>query len=192
MAASALEITAEVIKALESVKVPYFIGGSLASMVHGVVRNTLDADIVAQLHVEQLSPFVAALQDEFYLDHKMILDAIIERRSFNLIHLDTSFKVDVFIPKDEAFFNKQIERRELRSLSSDPERSAYFASAEDTILAKLEWYKLGNEVSERQWSDVLGVIKVQDDGLDKEYLQEWAQKLGLDVLLKKAFTQANQ
>ena len=109
--------------------------------------------------------------------------AIAHRTSFNLIHLSTLFKIDVFLPKGRSFDDRQFNNRALYVVAQNPERTAYVASAEDTILAKLEWYRLGNEVSERQWRDVAGILKVQDKRLDLEYLRKIAKELGvLDLL----------
>lgn len=179
-------VTLLVTEALERLGVRYLVGGSFASTVHGEPRRTLDTDLVAELRQEHVNPLVEALGAAFYADEKMIRDAITHRRSFNLIHLATMFKVDVFIPRRRAFDREQMKRRTKQVLVGDPERTVYIATAEDTILAKLEWYRLGGGVSERQWRDVLGVIQVQGQRLDRTYLRRWAAKLGVLELLERA------
>ena len=164
------------------------IGGSLASIAHGVIRNTLDADIVADIQPDQISRFTNALKAEFYVNPLSIMDAILHRSSFNLIHLGTAFKVDIFLPKDRAFSRMQMERRSRRILLDEPERTAWVTSAEDIILVKLEWFRLGGEVSERQWRDVLGVLKTQGTGIDEAYLRHWAGEIGVLDLLERAFS----
>ena len=95
------------------------------------------------------------------------------------------FKVDLFIAKDDPFDRAQIERRNPRAVAEDLDREVYVLSAEDTILAKLRWYRMGGEQSERQWRDVVGVVKVQGDGLDFEYLRKMAAELGIEDLLAR-------
>lgn len=149
-------ITLVVTKALEQIGIPYAVGGSLASSVHGVMRSTLHVDIVADMRHEHIAPLVAALSKEFYADDEMMRDAIEHHSSFNLIHYETAFKMDIFICKLRAFDQMQLERRRMSVIATDPEESVYMVNPEDIILAKLEWYRLGGEVSERQWRDVLG------------------------------------
>ena len=185
-----LAVTLLVIDALESLRVPYFIGGSLASAVHGVVRATMDVDIVADLRLEHVEPLVRILGDAFYADAEMMRAAVRRRRSFNLIHLETMFKVDVFVRKERPFDQAQFERRVLQTMTTDPERTAYVASAEDTILAKLEWYRMGGQTSDRQWRDVQDVLKVQEARLDLPYLRHWAAQLGLRDLMERALSEA--
>jgi len=186
MPAEPLAVTLLVTDALEQVGAPYVIGGSFASTIHGVVRSTLDTDIVADLSLEQARPFADLLSGAFYLDLDTIRHAIRIRGSLNLIHLATMFKVDVFIPKGRPFDRQQLARRQPWPVDPDSGRVIYVATAEDTILAKLEWYRRGNEVSDRQWLDILGVLAVQGDGLDDVYMRRWAAALGVSDLLERA------
>lgn len=181
-----LAVTFTVIEVLDSLRVPYFLGGSFASSAQGAARATLDADIVADLRPEQVPAFVDALRDGFYFDADTVEHAVLRRGSFNLIHLKTMFKVDVFVNKGRSFETSQFERRQMGQLSTDPERSAYLSSPEDTVLAKLEWYRLGGEVSDRQWRDVLSVLRVQEGRLDLAYLKAWAEQLAVADLLRRA------
>jgi hypothetical protein len=190
MVSEPVQATLRVIEALEALGVPYLIGGSLASAVHGVVRTTLDADLLADLRLEHVEPLTLALGEAFYVDAESIRDAIQRRSTFNVIHLETMFKVDIFIPKPRPFDQVQLQRRTKQVIATDPEHEAYVASAEDTILAKLEWYRRGSEVSDRQWQDVLGVLKVQGNRLDLAYLRQWATSLGVSDLLEKALAEA--
>jgi hypothetical protein len=184
----AIAVTVQVTKVLEAIGVRYFIGGSIASTLYGMVRTTQDSDIIADLSVEHIPVFMANLQHDFYVDDEMIADAISHRSSFNIIHKDSMFKVDVFVPHIRTFISEQFARAREEALSSDPQMTAYVASPEDIILAKLEWYRLGGEVSERQWRDVLGVIKVQGEMIDTEYLHGMATELNLEDLLVRALT----
>ncbi|OGO36080.1 MAG: hypothetical protein A2Z03_10940 [Chloroflexi bacterium RBG_16_56_8] len=185
-----IQVTMEVVDVLEQLGINYVIGGSLASALHGVARATMDSDIIAAFREEHVAPFVAALKSTFYVDEEMIRDAIRAHRSFNVIHLQSLFKVDIFVAKEREFDRLQIARRSAYLLSAERNQSAYVASAEDTILAKLEWYRMGGEVSDRQWKDILGVIKVQADKLDREYLMHGADLLKVTDLLERALNAA--
>ncbi len=181
-----IAVTLIVVEAFDALGIPYFIGGSLASAMHGISRSTLDVDIVADMRIEQAAPLVQTLGETFYADEDMIRGAIHRQSSFNVIHRPTMFKVDVFVPKRRPFDQAQFERRVSYTLAEDPVRTAYVASPEDNILAKLEWYRLGDETSERQWSDIVNVIRVQGDRLDRAYLRRWAVELGVADLLEQA------
>jgi len=183
-------VTAKVTSLLEKLKVPYFIGGSLASTLYGRVRTTQDADIIAGLRPGHIRALIDALQDEFYVDDEMIAEAVSHRSSFNIIHRESMFKVDVFIPRERNFVRQQFARARREILSTDPEIQAMVSSAEDTLLAKLEWYRLGGEASERQWRDVLGLLEVQADALDFEYLHSMATELNVQDLLERAQKEA--
>ena len=185
-----IAVTLLVIDAMDALGVPYLIGGSLASAVHGVLRATLDTDLVADLRLEHAEPLARALGGTFYVDAESIREAVLHQRSFNVIHLETMFKVDVFVVKKRPFHHSQMERRTAQVIATDPDRTAYVATAEDTILAKLEWYRTDGDVSERQWRDVLGVMKVQADRLDLAYLRQWAAQLNISDLLERAIKEA--
>lgn len=182
----ATRITLLVTQTLERNGIPYAVGGSLASSLHGVMRSTLDVDIVADMKSEHIPALVAALSKEFYADDEMMKDAIAHHSSFNLIHYETAFKVDIFIRKLRAFDQMQLERRRPSVIATDPEESVYVVSPEDIILSKLEWYRMGGEVSDRQWRDILGVLKTRADDLDLAYLRKWAGELKVGDLLERA------
>lgn len=184
-----LEVTIKVTDVFEKLSVPYLIGGSLASALYGMVRTTQDADIVAEMRPEHLRLFVSTLQDEFYMDDEMIAAAIQHNSSFNIIHRETMFKVDVFIPRPRPFLESQLARTRRQTFALETEVSARFASPEDTILSKLEWYRMGGEVSERQWRDILGVLKTRVGELDLGYLRQWADELKVSDLLAKALNE---
>jgi hypothetical protein len=185
-----IEVTIKVTSVLEKLGVPYVIGGSLASTLYGMVRTTQVSDIIAEMRPEHIQPFVAALQDEFFIDEEVISESISRNSSFNIIHRDSMFKVDVFIPRPRLFHQSQLARAQRHTFSLEPELSANFASAEDTVLSKLEWYRLGGEVSDNQWRDVLGVLKTRAGDLDLAYLQKWAEELKVSDLLQRALAES--
>jgi len=185
-----VEVTLKVTGVLEKLGVPYLIGDSLASTLYGMVRTTQDSDIVAEMRLEHLQPFVAALQGEFYVDDEMIAESIQRNSSFNIIHRETMFKVDVFIPRPRPFLQSQLARAQKQTFTFETEVSAKFASPEDTILSKLEWHRMGGEVSDRQWRDVLGVLKTRAGELNLDYLREWAAQLKVSDLLERALKEA--
>ena len=186
---SPLDVLLLVAQTFERIGIGYVVVGSFASSARGRARATADVDMIADMRSEQIPLLTAALAEAFYVDEGAIRRAIESRRSFNLIHLDSMFKVDVFIPPPVGFRREQLRHRRREAVTSDPEESVYLATAEDTVLAKLQWYENGGRVSERQWSDVLGVLDVQANRLDVEYLRATAKELRLDALLEVAFEQ---
>lgn len=190
MLTEALAVTFRVVDALTALGVDYLVGGSLASSLHGIPRATQDVDVVAALRHEHVAPLVAALGREFYIDAEMIHDAIRHRSSFNVIFLESMFKVDVFVLGDTNAARLEMERRQSITVTSEPPRTLIVASPEDIVLQKLWWYKLGGGVSERQWNDVLGVLKVRGPLLDRAYLQRGAEEMTVDDLLFRALEDA--
>ena len=184
--AEPLQITQRIAREFERLDIPYFIGGSLASSLYGIPRATHDVDMVAEMKEKHITPLVQALASEFYIDGEMIREAIQHRSSFNIIHLSSIFKVDVFILKSDAASQEEMARRRQYQVLENSEQTLFLASAEDVIVHKLFWYQLGGRVSEHQWNDVLGVIQIQKEHIDLPYLERAAQQRGVRDLLDKA------
>jgi len=180
-----LSVLSQVTAILEQQNISYVLVGSFASSIHGMYRSTADIDILANIHTEQIRPLFDALQNSFYVDEHAMRDAVAQGRSFNAIHFDSVFKVDIFVARAE-FALTQLNRRQLRKISLENDEALYVATAEDTVLAKLRWYRAGHETSATQWNDVLGVLGTSLSSLNVEYLHIWAGKLGVDDLLQKA------
>jgi hypothetical protein len=178
-----------VVEALVALEVPYYVGGSVASSVTGVARATLDVDLVAALALQQAEPLAAMLSQHYYVDAEMIQQAVRRYGSFNVLHLATMFKIDVFVPEDTPFARSNMQRRVAIEV---PEvgRTLYFCAPEDIVLHKLLWYRAGSGVSDRQWYDLQGVLRLQAQGLDLAYLQQWAAELGMAALLHQALDEA--
>jgi len=180
------------VSVLDELGIRYYVGGSVASSIHGVPRYTKDVDLVADLAPGQTDLLASKLNTEFYADAGQMREALRFGRSFNAIHFATGFKIDVFpLPKD-AFHAGEMARSERRVWEVDSTGSVELqvASAEDTILEKLVWYKRGGQVSNHQWSDMLGVVTTGQ--LDREYLREWAPRLGVADLLDRLFVEGDQ
>ncbi|MBZ5542314.1 MAG: hypothetical protein LAO07_01375 [Acidobacteriia bacterium] len=185
-----LAILHHVTSKLESLKIPYMVGGSFAGSYYGFARNTQDADVIVAMRQAHVDGFLSAFGGEFYLDRGSIEDALRRRASFNIIHLESSFKVDFFVLRDRSFDQESFARRRLARIDPDIDLESFLQSAEDTVLAKLEWYRLGGGVSEIQWRDIQGILKAQAERLDSTYLHRWAQELGVSDLLARAIEEA--
>jgi len=189
--AEVIEVTLEVADLFDRLGVRWLVGGSLASSLHGVPRSTQDVDFVADLEPQHARALVALAGADFYADEAMIAEAIRTRRSFNLLHFPTNFKVDVFVARRDALTRSELARVQEVCVRETPRAVLRVASPEDIVLQKLLWFQLGEQVSERQWSDALGVVRVRRD-LDLSYLRGLAREAGLAELLERLLTEARQ
>ena len=173
-------------KAFSTLKIHFFVGGSVASSFRGAMRSTMDVDLVADIKLAHVKPLLNVLADQFYASETAINEAINRKASFNLIHLATSFKVDVFVNQQTPFDTLAFKRASLERIGSAKQSVVVrMASVEDIILAKLNWYRLGDEVSERQWDDISRLLKMHHASLDWNHLEEQARSLSVADLLSK-------
>ncbi len=180
-----------VMRALEGLGVPYYVGGSIASSTYGIARSTNDADLVADFRLEHVLPFIQQLAADFYVSESAIRSAIERQSCFNVIHLRTAFKVDVFVLKHREFDQIAMSRLQVRPLYfGEVESVGPIASPEDIVLAKLEWFRKGGEVSERQLLDIKTVLQIQADAIDIDYLWHWSRELQVDDLLLRVLSDA--
>jgi len=184
-----MEILERLTDIFDSLKIPYAISGSMASSAYGAVRFTQDADIAVAPFETIADRFFESVKGEFYISKEAMQQALKRKRSFNIIHFATAFKIDIFILSENEFWNRIIPRkRSIKPVNLDKEM--FFVSPEDMILIKLDWYRQTNCTSERQWSDVIAVLSAQSQSLDYKYMQTWAEKLGIGELLKKAIIES--
>ena len=187
--AEPVQITRQIAVVFEKLKIPYYVVGSLASSFHGIPRATADVDLMADIKEQHLQSLFHSLKNDFYIDEERIKKAVLDRSSFNIIHLSTMFKIDVFLSKNDERARDEMSRREKYQVTEEKGQDLYLASAEDIILAKLHWFELGGCVSERQWNDVKGVLKIVGKKLDFIYLKDRAKKGGLKSLLDKVLNE---
>jgi hypothetical protein len=185
-----LTVTLALTSIFDKIGISYLVGGSLASSLHGIPRATQDVDIVADIRANQISVLVKEMTGAWYIDEKQAREALLHFSSFNTIHLESMYKVDVFILKKDPLSSKEMDRRIKFQVSGDSEKSLYIATAEDIILQKLLWYEKGGKVSERQWKDASGVANIQKGLLDIPYMQNMALTIGVKDLLKSLFSEA--
>ncbi len=170
------EFTQRVVSTMESLGIPYFITGSIASIALGEPRYTNDIDVVADISLATVSKILAEFPaPDFYVSESAARDAVNRKFQFNIIHPSSGLKVDVIIPSDDEF-NRLRMKRKIR-LAIDDEHFAWFASAEDLILKKLVFFQMGG--SDKHLRDISGVMLVQAERIDQAYLDEWASKLGV-------------
>jgi hypothetical protein len=187
-----VEAIAQVLSALDELGIGYYAGGSVASSIHGVARYTQDVDLVADLKPEQTGLLAAKLSANFYADAEQMREAIRYGRAFNVIHFASGFKIDIFPLAKDSFHSGELARSEKRGWQVDSTAfvEIQVSSPEDTVLEKLVWYKRGGQVAGKQWSDVLGIATTRT--LDREYLREWAPRLGVANLLERLLAEAGQ
>jgi hypothetical protein len=168
----------------------HYVGGSVASSFHGATRSTMDVDIVADMTDSAVSEFIKCFDRDFYVSEAAIRDAIRRKSCFNLIHLPTSFKVDVFVSRQRPFDVSAMNRATVEKLGDSHSLEIHVATAEDAIISKLEWYRKTNETSERQWDDVTRLLKLLGDAADVEYLKKSAASVRVEDLLQRLLSAA--
>lgn len=168
---------------LDAHGVPYFVTGSLASSMHAAFRATNDIDIVADFGVVDLHVLMRAFDAEFFADPEQAVASVGLGQSFNLIHRTSYLKVD-FFPAVSAFNRAALDRAESIMLGTNGP-AIRVATREDILLAKLWWYRLGDESSEQQRRDIRGIVTLNRDLLDHAYLVRWAAELGVHDLLDR-------
>ena len=186
-----IQVALRVAEVLDTMEIRYLVGGSVASSMSGEPRSTLDVDMVVDLGIDDIEPFSRALGDEFHVDSAALARAVKEKSSANLIHFESSVKIDLFVMGGTPLDGQMMERRRKVQVSYDPDRHLYVYTAEDILLQKLRWFRLGEETSERQWRDVLAIVRVQAGALDGEYLARGATVLGVSDLLDRVLRRKN-
>lgn len=181
-----LQVVARLVSAFDALKIEYLVGGSVASSVVGVERATQDVDFVVALDDDSARRLADELAEDFYADVDLLRTAVGEVGSANVIHLATMIKADLFVMPDTPFAHAEMARRIRLPLLGDGLPLVCIASAEDMVLQKLRWFRATGERSERQWTDVLGILRVQGTALDFAYLEYWAAELEVRDLLARA------
>lgn len=184
-----LQVALAVGHALDSLGIGYFLGGSLASSIQGEPRATNDIDFVVDLCAEQVTTLEAALGPDFDVDVESLREAARRKSSWNIFHLPSATKVDLFILRESEFDRSEFSRRQRVELL--PGESLSVKSPEDTVLRKLLWFRQGGETSSTQWRDIVQVLRVSGASLDRSYLQGWALRLAVDDLLARALADAS-
>jgi hypothetical protein len=184
-----VEALLPLVSVFEQHGIAYYIGGSVSSSVHGIARRTNDVDLIAQILPHQVHALVQALQHDYYVDEAAWRDAVRRGFSYNLLYLPTMTKIDV-MPLRQRAFTREEERRAQPTILEAGAPPMRIASAEDAVLSKLEWFQQGGRSSTRQWNDILGVLRQQGGSLDVNYLQRWADALGIRDLLEQALLDA--
>lgn len=184
--ADPIRVVLQVCEVLEALDVRYLVGGSLASSLYGIPRATQDVDVVAELEPRHVAVLVEKLQGRFFVDEQAVASAVENKATFNIIDREEFFKVDVFAAERGPAADNEMARRQRHELAETGGRAIYLCSPEDIVVHKLYWYRLGDNVSDRQWRDAVNVLKVHGDNLDEKYLREAASLRGVPDLLDKA------
>ena len=176
------------VHAVEALGIEYYIGGSVASTAYSDARTTRDVDFVLLIKPNGLDALLERLEPGFYVDRVAVERAVVTGDCFNALSKESVFQVDVFTPNPSPWVDSQFGRKQRHRIGPTG-LEVYLCSPEDSVLSKLDWYRLGNEVSQQQWRDVIGVLRVQSLNLDRDYLARWARELGVVDLLDRALKQ---
>jgi len=184
-----LAVADRIARVFENLGIPYAIGGSVACSLHGFPRSTMDIDLVAELRLKDLDAFVAAIEQDFYVDRDRVRQSIEREDSFNIIELNIALEVDIFVRRTSPLSMSELKRAQ--EVTTEVCHRSMVPAPDDVVLQKLDWYRRGGSISERQWGDMLGVLEVQHGRLDMDYLHHWAAQLQLEELLAKALSEAS-
>lgn len=174
---------------LEKHHIAYYLGGSLASSLHGMQQLAQDIDLVLTVSPSQVSALITDMRADYLIDEKAIDNAVQNSTSFNIVHLETLLKVDVILPDQNAFEQQAKQRRQWHILDKDS-RPFPVSSPEDLVLVKLHHHQQAGRIPDDQWNDILGVLKVQGSQLDQAYMKQWARHLNITNLLERAYIDA--
>ncbi len=190
MTAEPIQVLLAVVQRLDELGLVYAVGGSLSSSVFGEPRASADVDLLVAISAAEIKGLVAAFSEDFYIDADAVTEAVRRRSSFNVIHLGTMLKADLFVAGRALLDQEQLRRRRLVTVGRDPARQAFVTAPENIILRKLDWFRQGGGISDQQWRDVLGVLKAQRSTIELDYLREMATSVGLEELLARALSDA--
>lgn len=174
-------------RVLDTLGVSWVLGGSLASSLVGEPRATMDIDVAVALDLVHVDQLVVAVAGDYYVSPELAREAVVRHSSFNLIHFESGMKIDLFPLSDDPLDRRQLAGRQKVELSSGV--SVWVGAAPDQVLRKLRWFQLGGEASERQWRDVLSILRVQGDRIDRDRLLIDAEPLGLGELVERALSE---
>ena len=186
-----LSVVCRIAAILDELSIPYALGGSVASSFFGEPRATSDVDVAIRVDMKLGERLVGRVGAEFYVPVESARAAIRSHQSFNLLAVDNAFKVDLFVLGDSLLDQRQLERRLLIAMPGAP-NGLWVTSPEDQILRKLDWFRQGGSVSDRQWRDVIGILLVRGEDLDIDYLRDTASQLDLTRLLDTAFAEVGR
>jgi len=184
-----VEALAPVIAAFEQLQISHCIGGSIASSFHGAARATMDVDVLCDISKDLIADFLKFFGTDYYVSEPAVRDAVERRSCFNLIHIPTAFKIDVFVSEGRPFDSIRMQRATREDLGEDRVISVPMTSLEDVIISKLEWFRKGNETSERQWNDVSRLARLMGESIDLVYLRDAAESVGVADLLNRLLEQ---
>ena len=188
-----IKLAALIGQIFDRLAIPYFVSGGLASSILGETRTTIDANIAILMSDKRLIPqLIEIMQTDFYISEIAVEDALNDRTSsFNLIHLQSALKADIYPIRDNDLFRQSaITRRQKINLADSPELSFNICTAEDIVLQKLIWYQTTGQISQKQWRDILGVLKLQGERLDFQYMRYWSEALRIVQLLENAYNES--
>lgn len=190
-ASETLIVALEFARTLERLGIAHMLAGSLASATYGEARTTIDADFAVHMTPEQAARLASALQADYHVQADALVEAAALKHMSNVFRKHPFVKIDLHVRAPTGHSLEEMRRAQPLAVGESPEAVIRIATPEDVVLQKLRWFRSGDEVSDRQWRDVLGVLKRRASSLDVQYMRKWAQSLGVADLLERAFAETN-